>query len=213
MTRNLRTLGLVATAVLMVSAVMASAAQAEKYTAAEYPATLSGASAVHSLSFGEKNKFECAKTTFSGELKEASESAKLVPKYSECSMNVLGVKKVADTTSFCLMGLDHTTFIIFTRTTCELGYFHSVTVFNDAAKTEVLCEYEVAPIEGEKITHKNLEGTKGIELSWEIKEIAYELLKGTTKNCGPESGSSTYTGTSVISAKNKLGKEISFDIG
>lgn len=213
MIRNLRTLGLAVVGVLVLSAMVASAAQAEKYTAAEYPATLSGAASLHSLTFGEGRAFECGKTTFSGELKEASESVKLVPTYSECVMNLLGSKKTATTITFCAKGLDHTTFILFTRTKCEEGYLHIVTVYNDAAETEVLCKYEVSPIEGEKITHKNLGGTSGIELTWSISGIAYKKTVGSVLLCGPAEGKSTYSGTSVISAKNKEGKAIGFDIG
>jgi hypothetical protein len=206
MVRNLKSLGLIILAAFALSALAASAAQAEKYTAEKYPATLSGAASTHTLNF-EGHKYECAKTTFSGELKEASESVKLTPTYSECTMG--GKKGI--TIATCKKGLIHFDFVKSTFTSCEEGYVHIVRVFKTGTE-EVECEYEVGLISGEELTHNNLEGTQGIELTWNIKGITYKLLQGGLLVCGPAEGKATYTGTSVISATNE-GKAIKFDIG
>lgn len=213
MVRNLRTLCLVAVAAFALSAMIASAAQAEKFTAAQYPATLSGASATHSLTFEGAHKYECANTTFSGEIIEASESVKLTPTYAECTMTIAGTKTKGITISSCKKGLDHVTFFFFTRTKCAEGYVHIIRIFKKGSETEVMCEYEAAPIEGEKITHENLGETKGIKLTWEIGGISYKLIAGTVLLCGPAEGKATYSGSSTISAKNGEGKAIAFDIG
>lgn len=206
MIRNLKALGLVV-ATFALSAIAASAAQAEKYTAEKYPATLSGAAATHTLNF-EGHKYECAKTTFAGELKEASESVKLTPTYSECTMG--GKKGI--TIASCKKGLVHFSFIFFTFTSCEEGYVHIVTVFANAEETEVECKYEVGLISGEELSHKNLEGTQGTELTWNISGISYKRIEGSELSCGPGEGKAVYTGTSVISATNE-GKAIKFDVG
>ncbi len=216
MTRSLKILGPAILAALAVSVMVASigsADEGEKFTAGSYPATLHSASGVHTFTFAGGRKFECA-TTISGELTEASEKVKLIPKYSECTTLIGGVKLPSTTTASCEAGLDHYNILFFfTRTKCEKGYTHHVSVYNDAKHTELLCKYEIFANEGEKVTHENLGGTNGIKVTWEIAGIKYKRITGTAVVCGPAESTSTYSGTSTVTAKDKEGKTIGFDIG
>ena len=85
MPRNLKALGLAVVAVLAMSAVVASAAQAnDSFTAAKYPATLSataGASAIGLDAFG--TEVTCPSTTFSGTLSGASETQTIKPVFPQ----------------------------------------------------------------------------------------------------------------------------------
>ncbi|HSR93856.1 MAG TPA: hypothetical protein VLK56_03235 [Solirubrobacterales bacterium] len=212
MTRNLKTLGLAVLAAFALSAVAASAAQAEKFTAAEYPAILHAEPTTHTFEFANGLQDKCS-TTISGELTEASEKVHLVPKYSECSAIVGGVKKSVTTISSCEEGLDHYDTIFSTRTICKKGYIHIITVFNNAEQTEVLCKYELSALEGEKVTHENLGGTAGIKVTWAITGVAYKRTAGSVLVCGAAEGKVKYNGTSSVSAKNKGGSAIGFDVG
>jgi len=216
MARNLKVLGLAILAALTVGVVISSSGSAddsESFTAGSYPATLHSATGTHTFTFAGGRKFECA-TTISGELTEASEKVKLIPKYTECTTLIAGIKKSSTTTVSCEMGLDHYNILFFfTRTKCEKGYTHHVTVYNDAKHTEVLCKYEIFANEGEKVTHENLGGTSGIKVTWEIGGIKYKRISGSALLCGEAESTATYTGTSVVTAKNGGGTPISFDVG
>ncbi len=86
MTRKFKTLGLCLVAVFAMSAVAATAAQAEKFTSANYPAAVPGEQ-VGAL----PNEFEvtnagveCGTATFSGTLAAASETLTMTPDYTNC---------------------------------------------------------------------------------------------------------------------------------
>ncbi len=86
MTRKFKTLGLCLVAVFAMSAVAATAAQAEKFTSASYAASITGEQ-IGAL----PNEFEvtnagveCGTATFSGTLAAASETLTITPNYQNC---------------------------------------------------------------------------------------------------------------------------------
>lgn len=80
MSRNLRALGLAVLAVMAIGALSASAAQAGEFTAAEYPATITGLQVgPHELTT-ELGVMECG-AKFHGEMAEESEDLTLTPTY------------------------------------------------------------------------------------------------------------------------------------
>ena len=86
MIRNLKSLGLALVAVLAMSAVVASAAQAvPSFTASAYPATGTGSNKAGSETFTtEAGTVQCD-SHFEGTLTEASSTLTITPKYSECT--------------------------------------------------------------------------------------------------------------------------------
>lgn len=87
MIRKTKALGLAFVAVVAMSAVVASGAQASQFTASSYPATGTGEQPA-----GEKHTFTvqgqnvtCSKAHFKGTLTAASETLKVVPEYKECT--------------------------------------------------------------------------------------------------------------------------------
>jgi len=91
MIRTLKILGVAFAAMLALSAVMASAASAEKsYTCSAYPCTGTGTSALGNDTFTtEAGTVECA-SHFEGTLAEASAHLTVKPKYSECRLGFIG---------------------------------------------------------------------------------------------------------------------------
>ncbi len=85
--RNLKILGLAFVAVLAMSAMVASAAQASKFTAAEYPATITGeqegGSTANRLTVGGAF-VTCAQGNYHGTLSEASSTLSVSLDYTEC---------------------------------------------------------------------------------------------------------------------------------
>ncbi len=86
MTREFKTLGLCLVAVFAMSAVAATAAQAEKFTSANYPAAVPGEQVgALPLEFEVTNAgVECGTATFSGTLAAASETLTITPNYQNC---------------------------------------------------------------------------------------------------------------------------------
>lgn len=91
MSRKLKSLGLAALAVLAVGAVSASAAQAGEFTAAEYPAQITGQNVgMHELTT-ELGVMECG-VKLNGELAAAAEELTLTPNYgTACTIGGLVV--------------------------------------------------------------------------------------------------------------------------
>jgi hypothetical protein len=87
MVPKLKALGLVLAAVIAIGAVIASAAQAGTFTAAKYPATLTGTQlSGHSFEFlGTGGTVTCKKTSFHGLLEAAAVTTTITPTYEECT--------------------------------------------------------------------------------------------------------------------------------
>jgi hypothetical protein len=95
MSRNLKALGLAALTLLAIGAMAAPAAQAGKFTAGAYPATITGQNiGFHHLTTVE-GTMTCAETKSHGVLTEESESLTLTPEFgTSCTLegNVVHVK-------------------------------------------------------------------------------------------------------------------------
>lgn len=77
--------GLVLIALVAMSTVGASAAQAGKFTASKYPATITGSQiAKHSFSF-QTGTVNCAVASFDGKLEAESETLTVTAEYKECA--------------------------------------------------------------------------------------------------------------------------------
>lgn len=215
MTRILRLSGSALFIGIAFIAMAAQAAQAAKFTASQYPAIFDGTgTAPSSYTLGEGRKFECSGLTITGELVEASETVKLVPKYSGCKMVIAGMEFSATTTTSCDAGFNHyDAWPGYTKTICTKNYRHTVTSYSDAGHTKVVCAYELAETDGEGVTFENLSGTKGIKFTHKITGVSYKRTAGSLLLCGPETGTSTYTDTTEVAATNKAKEPISFDLG
>lgn len=216
MVRNIRLLGLSVMAVLALSVGFASSAQAEEFTAAEYPAVLTGVEAApHVLSFGGR-KFACSEGAGSGTLAERSEGFEITSwEEAGCMTEVLGMEFSSETTEFCSFGeVEIPTGLGAVDRVCLGTHTHDVKVYEDAGHTKLLCAYSVEDVgTWEGMSYENLGGTNGIELTYSLSEIPYKRISGSALLCGPESGTATYTGASVFAAKNEEGEAIGFDIG
>lgn len=84
MSRNLKVVGLAIMAVLAMSAVMASSASATNFTAAKYPAAITGTQ-VGKHVFKMTGTVECTTATFSGTLTGPSETITINPVYTGCT--------------------------------------------------------------------------------------------------------------------------------
>jgi len=140
MIRNLKTLGVALCAVLALTAVVASAASAAKYTAASYPTTGTGESPVGNDTFKtEAGTVEC-KSHFEGTLTEASATLTVKPTYTNC--RAFGFLEASVEMNGC-----HYQFTEATFTTAD--EFHAVVHFlctTSATKTKVkagTCELEI----------------------------------------------------------------------
>jgi hypothetical protein len=216
MTRNLKILGAAIVAALAFGAVSCSAALAAKFTAGSYPASVStqqGGTPL-ALTFAGGRAFECAKVTSSTTLSEASESIETKPESSECTTVILGEKKPSRTTVSCAGTYKHVTKADgTTEESCSAGYTHHVAVFKNAEFKEELCVYKIGELGSVKgVSFANLEGTNGIEATYNISGISYERIIGTATLCGVATSTATYTGTSILTAKNGEGTAIGFDV-
>lgn len=214
MTRTLKALGLATVAALLIGAMAASAAQAEKYTAPQYPASITGKqTTTHVLTLNGGRKFQCTTVNVAGTLTEASEELKTTSESAGCSMNILGSNS-ANTTVSCAGTYEHISLLVATKTVCSEKYTHHVAAYEDAGMTKPLCVYNIEDLGSFKgLTNENLGGTSGVKTTYNLSGIPYKLISGSGLLCGPESSTATYTGTSTFTAKNKLAEPIAFDIG
>jgi hypothetical protein len=83
--RKLRALGLSALALLAIGGVSASVAQAGEFTAAEYPATITGQQVGAHFFTTELGVMVCD-VSFHGSMEEPSSTLTIAPKYSECTV-------------------------------------------------------------------------------------------------------------------------------
>jgi len=215
MTRNAKALGLTIIAALALGAMVAPAAQAAKYTAAQYPASLTGKqSSGLVLTLNGGRKYQCSGVTSSGTLKEASEGFATTSEQTGCTTEIAGTKFPSETSTTCGVFYEHFTTLLVTKTVCVGSYTHHLAVYKDAAKTELLCLYNLEDLgEYKGVSTENLGGTSGVKVSFNLSGVPYKLLSGTALLCGAESSTATYTGALTYTAKNEKGEAISFDVG
>jgi len=88
MNRNLKVLGLALVAALAMTALVASAAQANnegKFTATSYPGTLHGEDTGTHVFTAAGGTVNCTNATFTGSFTEASKTQTITPEYSGCT--------------------------------------------------------------------------------------------------------------------------------
>jgi hypothetical protein len=210
MIRNLKALGLAVVAVLAMSAVVASAAQAEAgtVTAEKYPVTLTGSQVgTNELVVGNgARRVSCATANAHGTLAAASTSLTLTPSYSTCTST--GGLPVTVTVNGCDYNLAPTKVTATTgNVICPAGKQLVVDVYATAAKhTENVraCEYQIGEQKGLSAGEYHLEGagtTREITATLNVTNIVTKNTIGSKLLCGLAAGE---TGTSVLTGTQTL---------
>ena len=207
--KTTRTLGLAVLAVLAIGATVAPAAQAGEFTAAEYPATITGLQVgPHELTT-ELGVMECG-AKFDGELAAGSEDLTITPTYGT-SCQIAGLE-----VHVSLNGCDYR--------------FHAG---NTLAMDEVEGSWDVICPEGNKIdfeitsmvvchlaipeqlglgevtyTDRTMAMPKDVNVDFNVEGLAYELGPNCPVSGAFENGS--YVGVSTLRADNEGGMPIPF---
>ncbi|MBK5219105.1 MAG: hypothetical protein JJE35_04880 [Thermoleophilia bacterium] len=207
MIRNLKVLGLAAMAVLAIGAVGASAASAANFTAAEYPAIGSGAQSVEHEFNAAGVEVNCSTAKFASTLNSASETLTIAPTYSGCK-GFFGVS--ATVTGFGAEACDYT--------------FHSNgEVDLDCAEgTEVTIESSPCTVHipgqtglSSNTFTNNTPSAGKVTVDTEVSGI-HGVMTRNNFLCPGTAGTftnGTYTGTTVMEAKNGEGGAVSIDVG
>ena len=223
MNQNLKALGLSLMAVLALSAVVASAAQANNVTAAKYTATLTGkdlgkkAGEYARFTVGNGARFiECEESIYTATLVKAETVITVTPTYNKCFANGLTSVPATVTMNECDYMLEATS-----KTTarlsvkCPVGKQIEIHLYENAAahtaKTS-LCTYDISDkVVAEKKQNQNLEkitlekGTEGgvedITLKLALEKVAVNSTIGAAGVCGvkgPAETLATLNGTATI---------------
>jgi hypothetical protein len=191
----------------------------QRFTAAQYPATLSGNQSVqHAFSIGTR-EIECSEAKFPATLTEASASVAIAPEYSGCRF------EPSLLTTVSMNGCTYTLTAPFpgstagsTRLACPAGQKVEYHVYENEAKKlaeENLCLYTVGPqTPGGTTTIENLGSGAAADLRIKYAEtgIVY-TAEGPKLRCGSSGSNGEYTGASTEKAKNAKGEQIELMIG
>jgi hypothetical protein len=225
MIRNLKLLGLAAIAVLSMSAMLASAAQAEKgtLTAESYPTILTGTQTgalASTIIAGGIRTFHCTGGNLEGTITGPSSSVTLTPTYSPCTAlpgNLLATVR--------MNGCDYTLSLTKPGTTghaagtgglsttinCPPGSVIEKILYETAAKHSMgipLCAYNISP-QGPLAAgtyHNNAGPPKDIALTTEIKPVTVNKI-GPPILCGAAAGANvamTVKGTYTLEGFNDV---------
>jgi hypothetical protein len=208
MSRTIKTLGMAVLAVLAIGAIAASAAQAGAFTAAGYPATITG-SAVGSHELGtELGVLKCG-PTFHGELAAASAELTLTPNYgTSCS---IGGKEVHVNNNGC-------DYLLHAAATVEADVVSGSMDVKCPAGNKMdfeitsmpTCHLTVPAQAGlGTLTYTNRTAAKDVDLDFKIEGLFYELDFGCAVVGGFANG--TYKGTSTLKADHE-GAATSFGV-
>jgi hypothetical protein len=206
MIRNLKLLGLAAVAVLSMSAMLASAAQAEKgtLTAESYPTILTGAQTgplASTIIAGGIRTFHCTTVDLNGTITGPSASVTLTPLYSGCTSTPGSLPG-----TLFMNGCDYTLSLtrpgstghpagtggLSTTIDCPAGSVIEKKIYETAAKHSAgtpLCHYTVAaqgPIPAGTY-HNNAGPPKDITLTMEVKPVTVNKI-GPAILCGAAAG-------------------------
>ena len=227
MSRNLKALGMSLMAVLALSAVVASAAQANKVTAAKYTATLTGKDTGKKvgeyarLTIGNGARFvECEEANLTATLKEAETVITTTPTYNKCFANGLTTVPATVTMNECDFVLEATSKTSARASVkCPAGKQIQVHVYESKATHESntsLCTYDIGTTfetEDTKIdsANQNLEkitlekgtesGVEDITAKLAITNIKIKSTLGAAGVCGvkgPAETTGTLNGTATI---------------
>ena len=219
MARKLKVLGIALAAVFAMSVVATSAASATNFTAAAYPAVVSGTQTTTNIFTENGREFKCTTATFSGELTAASETFTVIKTTASCSATVLGnVLPMTVTMNGC-----HTLYHVVSpgQTTidyiCPFGQKVETHIYQNATKHAEgvsLCTITINAQTGLSqlgTAAGTFEGKKDVTGSYNVKKIKY-TVDGPAITCGASGEAATYTGSVTFSAK-KAGLPVDFDIG
>jgi hypothetical protein len=228
MIRNLKALGLALVAVLAMSAVAVSAAQAEGVVTAEnYPVTLTGTQENNNIfKVGAVRSVECKKATLDSTLTGPTKTAlTTTAAYGECSSSPSALPATVNMNS-CDYTLTANTPVAPANTTGSAtvsvfcgtaGDGIHVTVYKGVPHTETACTYKIDPTDPEvlkgTIEYHNIGAgtTREITAELNLKEIKTTVLTGTKLLCGGAAGetvNSTYTGNVVITGENAFSEHV-----
>lgn len=209
---------------LMAAASTASDAQAAKFTAASYPATLKGepiAGGGTQFTVAGGRTISCLTTTFSGTLSAASSTATVTPSYSSCQASILGATLPATVTFSNCDFLFHvnsgggdfaegTTDLV-----CPVGGDATLHIYKEGAglhsEGNELCRYTVQP--QSFLAFVNYTVTTGplndLDFDLSLNSISYTRTLGTLAICGAASGTMSYTTEMTMKAFNAGGFQVS----
>ena len=224
MNRKLKALGVAVVAVLAMSAVVASGAQATKFTAAEYPASLHGTQpegAKHSFKYGSAT-VECSTATFAGTLSEASSEVGIEPTYEGCHVIILGTTFPATVTksgskpcyTFKVTGTDKEALGDVDKAEGDVHVNCSLTIdiysnASDHAADKTLCVIHVEPqTAGGTVTYEATTAPTPDVLHVYAKNVTVAATRTGSALCGAASGTGTYNGKVTVGAKDKGGNPI-----
>lgn len=207
-------------AVLAIASLAAGSAQAVEIRASEYPATLDGTGVKAeptNFRFGEV-EFTCEKTTLGGTLEKAGTTLLIQRSYSQCVMK-FGEATVPATIKVngCAFQLhlesklDPDKFASNVDIVCEGSAGIEFYGYNSVASHEAgtpTCVFEITPQSGAKTVYliDMTEEPFDVTVQPAVQGLKYKRLKGIL--CGPETGTSSYTGNTTMTATNKGGKVI-----
>jgi hypothetical protein len=232
MTRFLKALGLALVAAFALSAMIASAAQAQalKVTAASYPAVLTGTVIkhketetepfVHTFTTSGGAVLSCKKITFTSTITAATERLTVIPKYEECSAKI-GASALPATVTMEDCDYEFHGGVTETDTdkfekgevdlVCPKGVAGPVIhIFETAAKhekNESLCTLTVAPFtnkSGVTYTNTTTPTPDDVDVSATTEGIA--LTRTGSLLCGSANQTATYTGSVTLKAFEDKGK-------
>jgi len=229
MNRNLKALGLALVAVFAMTAVLASAAQAQtlgKVTVSPSPAWLTGEVIKHP-EIGKIERFKlgggqtvvCEEDTVAATVKNGDTSITFVPVFQKCSATIgteahLVTVTMNDCdfllTDFTTEPVNSTTFSATVSLVCPEGKQVEIHVYKHAAdEIEELCTYKVAPFvdKGGNIIHNEPGEPNDLTITHEVKEIA--TTKTGSLLCGAANQEATFTGSTTIKAWEDKGGFIS----
>jgi hypothetical protein len=214
MTRNLKVLGLCVVAVLAMSVMVASAAQAKPLIRAErYTATVSGTQTGENVLSNGVRSVSCKEASLSGLLTEASSTITISPSYSICTGNA-NTTATVDTTG-CDYTL-HTEGVTGASTgngkvtiTCEgPGIIIDIWATGKSHSETKLCRL-VVPSQGptaigEYHNRETAGGLRYVELTLSSSTLIVKRTEGTALNCGAaEKTNATYAGVADATATNE----------
>jgi hypothetical protein len=203
MIRKFKTLGVAFVAVLAMSAVVASAAQATNFTASGYPTSFTAESGKGNDTFKtEAGTVEC-KSHFSGTLSAASENVDITPSYSGCTaFGFLNAEVTVPAACKYRLNVSGSISLVAVGGSCAGITIHAGT-----------CRILMTPQSGLKEVHiSNV--ASGINIQATVKKISYHVEQdgfGCPFNGTGEKTNAEYIQHAPITAVSKSGTTI--DVG
>jgi hypothetical protein len=219
MIRMSTTIAIAVAAVLALSGLFASLAQASPGTVtvagggkATYTATQTGGG--HTFSLPGNRKVSCSSATFSGAVSDGATSVLATPVYTGCTMELgVGGEKLPLTLDmgdctykFTLSTLLGGQWPATTDIACASGDFH-INVYSSHTNHTAgvaLCEYTIQPKTGlTGVVFRNAGATQ-LGFNWNSVSIPFTKQKGPIGSCGGASGNFVYVGDTLATGSSAL---------